>query len=186
MSRPASSSRPLPSHAGPVRVVFAAGRALPFIVGAALVLLAGVAWATTTLVSVSPRGPAVQQLAGRSGGDRTADRHVVDPHGGPCTGWIGALPNHELEVTAPMRLRISVEAPGDTTLVILRATGGRSGERNRPASVYRCNDDTNGMHPQVDATFEPGTYLVYVGSYNPIENVSYTMTIERMNRTGGP
>ncbi|MGF1465924.1 MAG: hypothetical protein ACFCGT_07300 [Sandaracinaceae bacterium] len=98
--------------------------------------------------------------AGTAGGAVSATSHNQS-----CAGWIGAAPNHVLNLqTAFPNLRVVVNGQGaDTTLVI-----------RDPAGNYRCDDDGgNNFNPLVAGAFAPGPHQVFVGAYNEGERVSY-------------
>jgi hypothetical protein len=128
---------------------------------AALVLVASSAAVATTL---APGFASPVQFMGTSGGDDRATRFGVSPDG-VCTGWIPEQPQHTLTLTETQALRVHVAAPADTTLVMHGPAGSR------------CNDDRNGHDPGLDATFEAGTWQVYVGSYDRTARTAYTLTI---------
>ena len=61
------------------------------------------------------------------------------------------------------------KSEGDTTLVI-----------QAPDGSYRCDDDTEDMNPLVEGAFAPGTYKIWVGSYNEGEPSPYTLGISEL------
>lgn len=90
-------------------------------------------------------------LSGSAGGLSQAS--ALDPS---CRGYVGIIPSHTLQISAPMpMLRVMALSGDDTTLVV-----------RRPEGVYVCNDDSDGLNPSVDlANVQPGAYGVYVGTY---------------------
>jgi len=91
-------------------------------------------------------------LHGVAGGPRDAP----SAFGADCRGQVPLLPSHRLELLSSYSyLRIMVRGDDDLTLVV-RTPGGLS----------RCNDDSDGLNPMVDGSFEPGIYDVYVGRYS--------------------
>lgn len=106
------------------------------------------------------------RLSGVAGGSVRATRfgNTAD---GFCTGWIGSSPNHTLTLERDFeRLTVSVEAPSDTTLVVLGPTG------------TRCNDDDGSSpNPRISGRFAAGEYRVYVGSYAEGQSIRYTLSI---------
>jgi len=83
-----------------------------------------------------------------------------------CRGWIAQNPDHLFVAqTAFSNLRILVNGgSGDTTLVV-----------QKPDGSYVCNDDAEGRNPIVTGSFTPGTYKVWVGSYEQNQNTQYTI-----------
>lgn len=106
------------------------------------------------------------RLSGVSGGSVRAVRfgNTAD---GFCTGWIASSPNHTLTLERDFdALTLAVNAPSDTTLVVLGPTG------------TRCNDDDGNSHnPRISGRFAAGEYRVYVGSYDEGQSIRYTLTV---------
>lgn len=113
--------------------------------------------------SVSPGfSPDPMTLSGLGGGPTAASTMNAS-----CVGYVGLLPNHTLDVTAPMTLRVMVRSEADTTLVVRLADG-----------TIVCNDDSvDGTNPIVDHAFPAGQHNVYIGSYSAGESPSYTLGI---------
>jgi len=99
-------------------------------------------------------------LTGTSGGPRQASS--VRSY---CRGSIAHAPDHVFTVVTPMTVRFEViQAPGDTTLVIMGPTG------------VHCDDDGgSGFNPRVVQSLAPGQYQVYVGSYGRSALHPYTL-----------
>ena len=112
-----------------------------------------------------PTAPHV--LNGVSGG--AIDSNVVlDAWGAPCSGWVSANPDHLLEVIGYHDyLRLSVRSGGDTTLVV-----------NGPSGFF-CNDDAETLDAGIARDWAPGTYRVWVGSYNSGQNLTYELEVSR-------
>ena len=90
-----------------------------------------------------------------------------------CRGFIGAVSNHTLHLTAAFtNLRVVVAAPEDTTLVIQLSNG-----------EYRCNDDAEGVNPIVEGAFPAGIHRIYVGSYNREAHPAYTIGVTELATT---
>ncbi len=83
-----------------------------------------------------------------------------------CRGWVASQPDHLfVATTAFSNLRILVNGgAGDTTLVV-----------QKPDGSYVCNDDAEGRNPIVSSSFTPGTYKIWVGSYEQGQNTAYTI-----------
>jgi len=74
-----------------------------------------------------------------------------------CVGWIASAPDYRVNWAAGAEtpLIFSVQSDADTTLVINDAQGN-----------WVCNDDTNGLNPEVAFANAPaGQYDVWVGTY---------------------
>jgi hypothetical protein len=76
-----------------------------------------------------------------------------------CNGMIADAPDYRLHYTGgttyPLIIRVTSTA--DTTLVV-----------NTPSGTWRCNDDTNGLNPQVmwpAGTAPSGQYDIWVGTW---------------------
>lgn len=131
---------------------------------AALTLAAGSLYGA---VSIAPTLDAAVQLSGTAGGDVRATR-FGNTSDGFCTGWISATPNHVITLEGPFeRLTFAVDAPSDTTLVVLGPNG------------TRCNDDaTDDSHnPMISGAWVAGEYRVYVGSYEEGQRIRYALTL---------
>jgi hypothetical protein len=73
---------------------------------------------------------------------------------GDC-GTIDSTPDHLLILTRDFDfLRISVEAPGDITLLVEKPNGERV-----------CSDDTLGVLPEVVGSYPAGRYKIWVGDW---------------------
>lgn len=105
--------------------------------------------------------PDPHRLNGTSGGQIAASNLGPD-----CRGWIAPQPDHILTLqTRTNFFRIFANSSSDTTLVI-RTPDGR----------WFCDDDTNGRNPALSGeSWNPGQYLIWVGSYTRGENASYTL-----------
>ncbi|MFT4705605.1 MAG: hypothetical protein ACI81R_003316 [Bradymonadia bacterium] len=93
-------------------------------------------------------------LRGVSGGEIDASYlgRTVD---GPCRGVTTALPDHMLTLTERTdSLQLNVTSRGDTVLLVHGPDG------------WRCNDDADGQNPSLSGTWAPGTYRVWVASYD--------------------
>jgi hypothetical protein len=105
--------------------------------------------------------PTPMMLTGTGGGPIQASTMGVD-----CRGYIGLTPNHSFTLTAPFSsLRFSVTSPSDTTIAV-----------RSPSGQVFCNDDTNGLNPEITSAFPAGEVQVYVGVYAG-GTAPYTMTV---------
>jgi hypothetical protein len=88
-----------------------------------------------------------------------------------CRGYVPAAPQHTITLTAPFAtLRFSVHSdPTDTTIVVRSPTG----------QVF-CNDDTNGLNPEIVNSFPAGPVQIFVGNYSSsAPPAPYTMDISQ-------
>lgn len=74
---------------------------------------------------------------------------------GSCRGYIPTAPQIQFDVPMTATLVISASSGVDTTMMVVGPDG----------RVW-CNDDTNGLDPQVSDTFSPGHYRVFIGTYS--------------------
>lgn len=105
--------------------------------------------------------PDPQLGEGVTGGPRAA----TTTYGMGCAGQIAEAPNHTLDVTSEVDLKIYAVSDSDATLVVVGP------------NVTLCDDDGHGgLNPEVSAVFTPGRYEVYVGDFNQ-EAASYVLTV---------
>jgi len=93
----------------------------------------------------------------------------LDTLGNICNGNISAAPSLVVTVEDDLPfVRIFFNGMADSTLMIFRDDG-----------AYVCNDDSNGqLNPSLDFTdAAPGTYAVYVGSFDVLQTVTGTLVI---------
>lgn len=89
--------------------------------------------------------------------------------GPDCRGTVGLTPNHTFTLTAPFTaLRFSINSTQDTTMAVRSPTG----------QVF-CNDDTNGLNPEVMSAFPAGPVQVYVGVYGGGIGMPYTLSVSQ-------
>lgn len=74
---------------------------------------------------------------------------------GACRGWIPETPQIQLDLPTPTPLSVAATSAVDTTMVVVF-----------PDGRIACNDDTNGLNPQVTAEFVAGHYRIYIGTYS--------------------
>ncbi len=113
---------------------------------------------------------------------------VPDPHvatgnaGGPldatswnatCRGFVTQTPDHLFQSSGNFSfLKIMVSSTEDTTLVV-----------QKPDGSYVCNDDTEGLNPVVTGAFPPGTYRIWIGSYQAGQNPAYRLGFSELAST---
>lgn len=115
------------------------------------------------MVTLAPGfAPDPMTLSGNAGGP--VDAMTIGP---TCRGYIGAAPNHILNVTTAFpALRVTAVSSIDTTMVI-RLADGR----------VICNDDFESLNPGVVDMFPAGQHQVWIGSYMAGGAGAYTMSI---------
>jgi hypothetical protein len=113
----------------------------------------------------SPDPIIVQGISGGSvPGKKIAGR--AETASGPCVGFVDEKPNHTLVLKAFFNyLRIQVQSPRDTTIIV-RGPGG-----------IWCNDDFKGKNPGIAGQWLPGTYSIWVGSYDQTKYHPYVLRI---------
>ena len=111
-----------------------------------------------TIRGISGGSEKASNIAGRS---QTAN--------GPCVGFVTKNPSHTIVLTARFDyLRLQVQSPDDTTLVI---TG--------PGGTW-CNDDYDQKNAGIAGQWLPGTYNVWVGSYQKEKYTPYIIRITQV------
>ncbi|MEM7605322.1 MAG: hypothetical protein AAF411_08190 [Myxococcota bacterium] len=124
---------------------------------------------TITLAPGFPEDP--YRATGTSGGNRDAST-LSDA----CAGFVTTPPDHLFVAQADFSvLRIMAKSEKDVTLVV-----------QRPDGTYLCNDDWEGnsegaTHPLVSAHFPPGTYKIWVGSYEASEPGRYVLGVSELD-----
>lgn len=143
---------------------FTSHPSLMWMLAIALVGVGAIAWAQTNVR---------QEVTGTAGGTVRATQWGVTATG-PCMGWVPATAQHGFELRTPADIRIAVRSHTDTTLVLRGET---------PAgAVTLCNDDHEGSNPGLTQTLQPGSYEVFVGTWDAGDRVPFTMSIERQDR----
>lgn len=107
-------------------------------------------------------------VRGMSGGSIRARRVAgrAETATGPCTGFVDEEPDHTLQLTSKFDyLKLEVDSPEDTTLII---TG--------PGGSW-CNDEFDGENPGIIGEWLPGTYKIWIGSYEKNRYLPYTLEI---------
>ena len=125
-------------------------------------------------VTIRPRfSPDPMTIRGISGGAVAAASVAgrQDTPTGPCVGFMDEQPDHTLVLTSFFSyLKLQVESPQDTTLVI-----------SGPGGTW-CNDDFQGKNPGIAGQWQAGTYRVWVGSYNTNNYLPYLIKISKVRR----
>lgn len=88
---------------------------------------------------------------------------------GLCVGFVDQQPDHTMTLTAFFDfLKLQVESPEDTTLVI-KGPGGSW-----------CNDDAQGKNPGIAGEWLEGSYGIWVGSYEKSTYHPYIIRITQV------
>lgn len=113
-------------------------------------------------------------IQGISGGLVNAREIAGTPEtaNGPCVGFVGENPNHTLVLTSQFNyLRLQIESPDDTdTTLVIRGPGGTW-----------CNDDSDQKNAGIAGQWLPGTYQIWVGSYQKEKYSPYRIRITQVN-----
>ena len=94
--------------------------------------------------------------------------------GGECRGMIANAPDFRLNYNAgSLPLYIGARSSADTTIVV-----------NAPDGSWYCNDDTNGLNPQVSwGSPASGQYDIWIGTYGSGSGMaSSTLTISELGQ----
>ncbi|MBD6620111.1 hypothetical protein FNW02_31035 [Komarekiella sp. 'clone 1'] len=85
---------------------------------------------------------------------------------GPCNGFVDETPDHTLALTSKFDyLRLQIQSPEDTTMIV-----------KGPGGTW-CNDDFDGKNSGIIGEWLPGSYQIWVGSYNQGKYLPYTLQI---------
>ena len=89
---------------------------------------------------------------------------------GYCDGFASQQPNHILKLSSFFEfLRLEVESPADTTILV-----------QGPGGVW-CNDDSQNANPMIEGEWQPGEYMIWIGSYQADSNNNYRIKITGKN-----
>lgn len=125
-------------------------------------------------VTIQPKfSPDPMTIRGISGGSVPASNVAgkTETPTGPCVGFVDEPPDHTLVLTSYFNyLRLQVESPQDTTLVI-----------KGPGGTW-CNDDFQGKNPGIVGQWQAGTYQVWVGSYDTNNYLPYLIRVSKVRR----
>jgi hypothetical protein len=98
-------------------------------------------------------------------GNKIAGKAETQPTG-PCKGFMDEVPKHTVKLTSKFDyLKFVVQSPADTTMII-----------KGPGGTW-CNDDFDGKNPGIVGEWLPGTYQIWIGSYEKNEYLPYTLKI---------
>ncbi|WP_174762911.1 hypothetical protein [Anabaena sp. UHCC 0187] len=116
-----------------------------------------------------PFSPDPLTVRGMSGGSipgsKIAGKAETAPTG-PCKGFVDETPDHTLKLTSKFDyLKLVVQSPADTTMIV-----------KGPGGTW-CNDDFDGKNPGIVGEWLPGTYQIWIGSYQENESLPYTLKI---------
>ncbi len=126
-------------------------------------------------VTIGPKfSPDPMIIRGISGGSVAANTVAgrKETPTGPCVGFADEPPDHTIELTAFFNyLSLVVESPQDTTIVV-----------SGPGGTW-CNDDFQGKNPGIAGQWQPGTYKVWVGSYDKNNYHPYIIRMSEVQLT---
>lgn len=107
-------------------------------------------------------------VRGMSGGEISGKKitNSQETPTGPCAGYYDEKPDHTIELKNRFEyLKLRVQSPADTTLIV-----------KGPGGTW-CNDDLDGKNPGIVGEWLPGTYNVWIGSYQKNSYMPYTLQI---------
>lgn len=85
-----------------------------------------------------------------------------------CRGFYAGTPEHVIRIRRDVDyLRLETSADGDPTLMLVAEDG----------AVYCDDDGGDGLNSRIEGSFPPGTYRVYVGSYQPGRSTPYRLLL---------
>lgn len=118
-----------------------------------------------TITLVPGFTPDPHTATGTSGG--TTDAATMNA---ACAGNVSGTPDHLFVASAAFaNLRIMAKSDVDITLVV-----------QKPDGSFLCDDDTDGTNPVVAGEFAPGTYKIWIGSYDAEANGRYTLGVSEL------
>jgi hypothetical protein len=103
-------------------------------------------------------------VQGVAGGPVSAS--VLDP---TCYGHVQVAPSHVLTVTSVVpqgRIMAFSTRGSDLTLMV-----------RLPSGTYLCNDDSDGLNPQIETLLYPGDYQIFVGTYGTSAGEPYELGV---------
>jgi hypothetical protein len=112
--------------------------------------------------------PQPTTLSGTGGGSTPVSSVIgrTDSPTGDCTGFANTQPNHTIVLTAPFSwLALRVRSADDTALMI-----------QGPGGIW-CNDDLDGKNPGIVGEWLPGTYRIWITSYDRGQSPPYTLQL---------
>jgi hypothetical protein len=119
--------------------------------------------------TLSPKfSPNPTELKGVSGGGTSAASLAgkAETPTGSCVGYVDSQPDHTITLKAFFEsLTMETASSVDTTMVV-----------KGPGGVW-CNDDLHDKNAGVSGQWFPGTYEVWVGTFNQSKSVPYVLKI---------
>jgi len=115
--------------------------------------------------------PDPRTIRGISGGSERASDIAgrQETANGPCVGFVGKNPSHTLVLSSDFNyLRVQVQSPDDTTLVI-----------QGPGGTW-CNDDSEGKNAGIAGQWLAGTYSIWIGSYREDKYTPYIIRVTQV------
>jgi hypothetical protein len=107
-------------------------------------------------------------VRGMSGGEIPGKQitNTAETSTGPCAGYFDEKPDHNIELKNRFEyLKLLVQSHADTALIV-----------QGPGGTW-CNDDLDGKNPGIVGEWLPGTYSVWIGSYQKNQYIPYTLQI---------
>jgi hypothetical protein len=152
------------------------GRAIASALGLGLALSAPALAQEATFGTLTVAGSGRQTIQGQTGGTTSLPSAVAgqarDPLGHDCLGYGALTPNHILQLASGRdRLVLTVDSGGQDTTLIVKGPGGQ---------VW-CGDDISGrnLDAQIAASgWQPGTYEVWVGTFDAGQRYNYTLILD--------
>jgi hypothetical protein len=114
--------------------------------------------------------PDPQTGTGTTGGSRDA----AQAFGGECSGSVDTTPDHIINVSSAVNLKVYTTSTTDSTLIV-----------RGPSGTF-CDDDSRGeLDAEINAMLRPGRYEVYVGHLGETGTYTLTLTENVGGRSGG-
>lgn len=138
----------------------------------------------TTPTTTTPTTPTTTTLVSSFGDFSLAPGFIPDPATGAGTSGgndavpsacgfggdinLSGTPDHVLTVVRPFSfLRINGTSTEDISLVI----------RDEQTGNFSCDDDSNGLNPEISGPMAAGTYSIWLGDFDPSAGFPYQVSI---------
>lgn len=139
-------------------------------------LIAAPVLAQTSNFGVLTLKPGFEAAAGRvrgytNGSFALSAKAKRDRDNNPCQGFGTPTPDHIMVLKQNFSsLHLQVNSPGNDTTLLVQG----------PGNLIRCGDDTGSSKDASvqDQNWQPGTYKIWVGSFEPTKRQKYTLTVK--------
>ncbi len=143
--------------------------------GSTAALLGGVDPAAPPTFGVATLSPTTGRTMAAHAGT-TEGSHAASVFGTGCRGYVPSAPHLALRVTGYQYVSLTTASSADLTMVL-----------RDPSGHVRCDDDSGeGLNPRISTALEPGTWTVWVGSFNEDTRAPFTLLIDAQGLDARP